>query len=177
MPDAIDVWMPGSPGRWPFAGHVRGRWESGAIRLAWAGRIAWCALPEDAFEAAEALRDVLSTVRGDGRFTAIASAWAAVDTLADKWKSRGDVSLLFAAVDPAGIVLSSTGLEAVWVEGHSGWVAAALSGSPLFTEPGAPERAPVPQPPLRPGLRFLGLPPGIALPKPADMALACGVRP
>ncbi len=168
--------MPGSPGRWPFAGHVRGRWEAGPVRLAWAGRIAHSALPEEAWEAATALRDVLGSVVGDGRFDVINQAWAAVDTLPERWKTREDLSLLLAACDPAGILLSSAGMAAVYVESPAGWVAAALSGSPLFTEPGAPARPPVPQPSLRPGTRFVGLCKDMPLPKPADIALSCGVR-
>lgn len=173
---AVEVWMPGNPGRWPFAGHVRGRWAEGGVRLAWAGRIAWSALPDEAYEAADALRDAMATVRGDSRFTVIAAAWAAVAALPERWRAREDLSVLFAAADADGIVLSSAGLTGVWVEGESGWVAAALSGSPLFTEPGVPGRAPTPQPPLRAGARFVGLPRDIALPRPADIALACGVR-
>lgn len=168
--------MPGSPGRWPFAGHVRGRWESGPVRIAWAGRIAHSALPEEAWEAATALRDALGTVTGDGRFDVISRAWAAIDQLPERWKTREDLSLLLVASDPAGILLSSAGLTAVYVESPAGWVAAALSGSPLFSEPGVPSRAPVPQPSLRPGTRFVGLGKDMPLPKPADIALSCGVR-
>ncbi|MSP56439.1 MAG: hypothetical protein EXR69_12685 [Myxococcales bacterium] len=168
--------MPGAPGRWPFAGHVRGRWESGPVQIAWAGRVAHSALPEEAWEAAEALRDVLAGVVGDGRLDVLARAWSAIDTLPDRWKSREDLCILLAARDPAGTVLSGAGLTAVLVEGQTDWVAAALSGSPLFTEPGAPARAPVPQPSLRPGFRFVGLPKEAILPKSGEIAAACGVR-
>ncbi len=176
-PGAVACVMPGTPGRWPFAGHVRGRWEAGPVQIAWAGRLAHSALPDEAWEAAQALRDVLATVTGDGRFDVIARAWAAVGTLPERWKTREDLCLLFAAADPAGILLSAAGVANVYVEATpGGWVAAALSGSPLYTEPGVPERAPVPQPSLRPGTRFIGLPRDVALPKPKDLALACGVR-
>ena len=172
----VVVWMPGSPGRWPFAGHVRGSWESGPVRIAWAGRIAHSALPDEAWEAAEALRDALKSVTGDGRFDVITRAWEAVATLPERWKTREDLSLLFVASDPAGNLLSAAGLAGVYVESSSGWVAAALSGSPLFTEPGAPARPPVPQPSLRPGNHFVGLCKDMPMPKPADLALSCGVR-
>ncbi len=172
----LEVWMPGSPGRWPFAGHVRGSWSGGPVQLAWAGRVAHSALPEEAWEAAQSLRDALAGVTGDGRFDVIARAWAAVDQLPERWRAREDLSLLFAAVDPAGVLLSATGLAGVFVESPSGWVAAALSGSPLFTEPGVPARPPVPQPSLRAGTRFAGLCKDMPLPRPADIALSCGVR-
>ncbi len=168
--------MPGTPGRWPFAGHVRGRWEAGPVRIAWAGRVAHSALPDEAWEAATALRDALAGVTGDGRFDVISRAWEAVAKLPERWKDREDLCLLFAASDPAGVMLSATGVTGVFIEGATGWVAAALSGSPLFTEPGVPTRALVPQPPLRPGFRFLGLPKDMAMPKPAEVPMACGVR-
>lgn len=174
---AVEVWMPGSPGRWPFAGHVRGRWAGSGVRVAWAGRIAWSALPEEAYEAADALRDALATVQAETRFDAVARIWAAIAELPERWRTREDLSILIAAADAEGIALSAAGLTGVWVQNDSGWVTAALSGSPLFTEPGVPARAPTPQPPLRSGVRFVGLPRDIALPRPADIALACGVRP
>ncbi len=166
--------LPGSPGRAPFAGHVRGARDLDGVRLAWAGRIAATASPDEAWLAADALRDVLTDTTGRDREALIAAVGVGLRAIPAALRDRADLSLLLAVADARGILLMGTGFAQVLVDTEGGWLAAALPGSPLIGEPGFPEDWAVGQPPLRTGTRFLGLPTGLAVP--TDAAHACGVR-
>lgn len=168
--------MPGSAGRAPFAGHVRGARDLPGLRVAWAGRIAATAAPEEAWDAADALRDVVAaaTEAGGDRASVTAAIYEGLRALPARWRDRTDLSLLVAVADEQGIGLAGCGFAQVLVETSGGWLAAALPGSPLIGEPGLPDAWSAPQPPLRTGTRFLGLAADTAVP--LDPARACGVR-
>lgn len=153
---------------------MRGAREVGGVRLAWAGRVAASASPEEAWEAADALRDVLAAATAPDRDGLIAAVGAGLRGLPARWRDRGDLSLLLAGADEQGIRLMGCGLAQVLVETTGGWLAAALPGSPLVGDPGLPAEWAAAQPPLRAGVRFLGLPAGVPLPP--DVARACGVH-
>lgn len=186
MPDpspSLVALLPGSPGRWPFAGHVRGRALHGDLSLAWAGRVGGSLPPEDAWEGAEALREALRTadVAGASRAADPARAasdvvWAALRSLPAALLAREDLSFLLVGVVSGRAFVTGCGLETVLAETPSGWVSAALAGAPLLTEPGLPASPAPPQPPHRSGARYLGVPPGIPMPAPDRIELVCGVH-
>ena len=181
---ALTVLMPGSPGRWPFSGHVRGRWRraDAGLTLAWAGRISATSGPEEAWEAAEALRAALAAGLPEITPTtsttgALEGLWRRLGTLPPALVAREDLSLLIAAEGAEGIRLVGCGLASVSVDGVGGLVGAVLVGSPLLGEPGLPVAAPPPEPPQRAGRLFVALPPGLALPDRRKLDDACGVHP
>jgi hypothetical protein len=175
--------LPGSAGRWPFAGHVRGvgvAAEAGSV--AWAGRVGTGLPPEEAWEAAEALRDCFAAWTLELGYAttsshALTRLWPHLRALPARWATRADLCFVAAAHDGARMLLTGVGLDGVLVETGSGWVVAALSGSPLLGETGLPAHDPAPQPPLRTGARVIGLPPGAALPAADKLDLACGLHP
>lgn len=179
----LTVLMPGSPGRWPYTGHVRGRWRrsDGSLSLAWAGRIAATCGPDEAWQGAEALRTALAAGlagigAGTGLVSALEAVWRPLAALPAPLVAREDLSLLIAGEGPEGVRLVGCGLASVWVEGAGGFVGAVLVGSPLLGEPGLPSGAPPPEPPQRAGRLFVALPPGLTLPDRARLDAACGVH-
>ena len=182
-PTALTALMPGSPGRWPYAGHVRGQWRrnDGTLALAWAGRIAASCGPEEAWQAAEALRaslaaGIASIGAAANAATALDLMWLPLATLPPPLVAREDLTLLIAPDGADGVRLIGCGLASVSVEGAGGFVGAVLVGSPLLGEPGLPAVAPTPEAPQRAGRRFIALPPGLTLPDRARLDSACGVH-
>lgn len=167
------VGMPGTPGRAPFAGHVRGVRAAGGVTLAWAGRVAAAAGPEIGWEAAEALRTVLAAVAPGARDAWLRAAFAALRGLEPRWLGRDDLSLLLVAADADGARLIGVGLAEVRVLAGTGWTAALPRTSPTLAEPGPLPDAPALEAPLRAGDAWIGLPPGVPFPT-GDWARACG---
>ncbi len=157
--------LQGSPGRSPFAGHFRGRVAEGGAELAWAGRVKGSAAPEEAWAAAEAAREAMTTVRGSDRFALIDSAWAALRNL-----NRPDISLLLVASDAEGLSLAASGLGDLRLDGEP----VAEPDHPLFDEPGVRERPGYFHPP-RVGNDWVGVPVGVKF-APGDVDLTCGAR-
>lgn len=167
------VGMPGTPGRAPFAGHVRGVRRAGGVTLAWAGRLAAAVGPETGWEAAEALRTALAAVVPGARDAWLRATFTALRGLDARWLGREDLSLLLVAADADGARLTGVGLAEVRVRTATGWTSALPRTSPALTEPGPLPDAPAIEAPLRGGDTWIGLPPGIAFPT-GDWARACG---
>lgn len=173
----MQVVMPGSPGRTPFAGCVRGVRQEGGLTLGWAGRIAASAGPVEAWEAAEALRDTLAVIAPGPRDAWLRGVFQALPLLPPRWIDRGDLSLLLVARDADGVRLTGVGLADVLVLVQGAFVPALPRTSPLRGEPGPLPDAPVLEAPLRDGAVWLGLAPGMPVPDPVGWAAACGVHP
>lgn len=167
--------MPGSPGRAPFAGHVRGARAEGRLRLGWAGRLAGAAGPEEGWAAAEALRAVIAGVPATGRDAWLRGAFAALRQLDPRWLGREDLSLLLVAEDGDGARLTGVGLAEVQVGGPGGWASALPRSSPMLGEPGPLPDAPAIESPLRKGDPWIALWPGAPAPG-DDWDLICGWR-
>lgn len=109
------VGLLGTPGPWPFAGHLRGRLHGAGGALSWAGRVAASRGPQVAYQASRAVEAALRQVAHTGdRRRVLADAWLALDGLrsAALGPDRGaDLVLLLVAVDEEGAAISGVGLD------------------------------------------------------------------
>ncbi len=153
----------GTPGRAPFVGHFRGRATCGAVELRWAGRVRSGSSPDEGWVAAEAVRDALVGVSGADRFAIVDAAWASLRSI-----EHGDLSVLFVASDPEGVVVAGCGLKEVRADG----VGVAPADHPIYDEPGIRDRPGYFHPEVR-GEVWVGVPVGGQWPAGA-VGPACG---
>jgi hypothetical protein len=134
----MNAYLLGSVGRRPFAGHFRGKAQSGAVRMVWAGRVGSGQPPEQAWAAAEAVRGALEGwPGGHNRTDALQQAWLCLHRM--EGQNLQDLSVLFLAVDAEGTVLSGCGLGMVYERVGTGIRAALAADHALLSEPGLPE--------------------------------------
>lgn len=133
---------------WPLAGHVRGSLADDGVAVAWVGRIAAEAGPEEAWRCSRNLDRALrrgGVPTGTDRGRALTALWARVDTIAeDALGPAGgrDLVLFLAARDPDGIALSGVGLAAVLGE-RDGVIETWIGPPhPMLGPPGRPANRP-----------------------------------
>ena len=170
----------GSPGRYPFNGHLRLALRSGAARLHLAAVVAPGCEPPVAHAATVALRAQLVDAEGSGRFDLLRSAWdllAGIDPSLLGPARGGDLALLLVAWDDEGLGVAGTGLDALHALGTQ--VEPLLEGAhPLFGIRGVPANPPGLFTPHEPPAVVVGSPATGALDPSAhpSWALACGYR-
>jgi len=169
----MTVWLVGAGGRTPFVGHLRGERDFGAVRLAWAGRVAGTASVVEGWDAAEAARDALADLRAEGDLAAVlAAACGALQRLDARWLGRDDMSVLLVASDAHGARAAASGLGGIFERHGAAWLPAVPADHALLGEPGAPDGTswPVPRAEV-----WAGVPAGLPFPK-HDVPGACGVH-
>ena len=165
------VYLFGTPGPRPFAGHFRSR-PGG---LGWAGRLWALATPEWAWAASEAARGALAGLEGDGEGPEerLRRAWRALYGMEARWMRDRDLCVLFAVPAPGGTLLSGCGLQQVFaLEGEA--LAPLLPEDGPFLRPGLPDLPAVALVPQNGDFYALGA--GSALPR-GRLARACGIPP
>lgn len=182
-PSPPQVGLLGTPGPWPFAGHLRGRRHGTGGALSWAGRIAASGGPQVGYQASRAVDAALRQVAHTGdRRRVLADAWLALDGLrpAALGPERGaDLVLLLVAVDAEGAAISGVGLDRI-LGGAAELSLWLRPPHPLLGPPGLPGAQ-------RGALSVDSLPPwliGVAADAPSVAGLrlqaalrACGVHP
>lgn len=167
------VWLVGAGGRTPFVGHFRGTRLFGALRLAWAGRVAGTAGVTEGFAAAEAARDALAEMPdAESPAAQLRAAAAALAGIDPRWTGRGDTSVLIVATEGGSSWATAVGLAGVYAPSESGWRAILPAGHALLGEPGVPTGVVTPIPTME---RWVAVPAGHAFPT-GDVAAACGAR-
>lgn len=124
------VLLLGSPGPFPFVGHLRVTRMDGAVTLRLAARLA-AHDPETGWARVESARNALATVAGADRYAIVAAAWSALRPF-----DAEDLVVLLLATDPEGTVLTGAGLDAVYADGAP----LVPAGHPLLGPPGIPMR-------------------------------------
>ena len=144
----------GEPGRLPFLGHFRFRFERGTVRLSGAGRVAARADAESAFVAARAIEQALARAEGGDRQAILRDALSRMPA--------GE--LILVAQDATGADAAAIGIEAWWGMTPSG----ATIALPPPTEAPMPVDAAI----------VVGAPAGLVLAAPTleDVAARCGVH-
>lgn len=140
----VETYLLGSTGRRPFAGHFRGRATLAGIQIAWAGRIGSGLSSIEAWESAEAVREALANwPGGHHRTDALEQVWLCLHRMERRWLERNDISVLFAAEDKEGPVLSACGLSMIHTRVGNSLKPLLPEDHALFSEPGLPEAPPI----------------------------------
>ena len=181
----MPVYLFGTPGPRPFAGHFRspaaGAERAGGKmqralpgdRLSWAGRLWPLATTELAWTAARAARAALEALApGRTPEEVLTQAWLCLYGMEARWHRDRDLCVLFALPVEGGTLLSGCGLQQVFAAEQGQLCPILPDGHPLISPPGLPEGPVVAQVPQVGDFYALG--DRSAMPR-GRLSRACGI--